>query len=52
LDILYTTANLPGSPLLKQIIRRVNPNASMVVTETLKVIEQRIGNQPHRENGI
>jgi len=45
--ILYTVITFRELPRLKGIIRRLDPNAFVVVTETLEVIGQRIGNQPH-----
>jgi len=32
---------------LKQIVRRNDPDAFVVVTETTEVMGHRIGNQPH-----
>ena len=46
-QILYTIITFRELPRLKQIIRRVDSNAFMVVTETLEVMGHRIGNQPH-----
>ena len=46
-QILYTVITFRELPRLKRIIRRLDPNAFVVVTETLEVIGQRIGNQPH-----
>ena len=47
LDILYTVVTFRDLPRVKQIIRRVDPDAFMVVTETLEVMGHHIGNQPH-----
>jgi uncharacterized membrane-anchored protein YitT (DUF2179 family) len=46
-QILYTVITFRELPRLKRIIRRQDPNAFVVVTETLEVMGQRIGNQPH-----
>ena len=45
--ILYTVITFRELSRLKHIIRVVDPAAFVVVTETLEVIGQRIGNQPH-----
>jgi len=46
-QILYTVISFQELPQLKQLIRGVDPHAFVVVTDTLEVIGQRIGNQPH-----
>ena len=46
-QILYTVITFRELPSLKGIIRRLDTDAFVVVTETLEVIGQRIGNQPH-----
>lgn len=46
-QILYTVITFRELPQLKQLIRSVDPNAFVVVTDTLEVIGRRIGNQPH-----
>jgi len=46
-QILYTVITFRELPRLKGIIRRLDPKAFVVVTETLEVMGQRIGNQPH-----
>ena len=46
-QILYTVITFRELSRLKGIIRRLDPNAFVVVTETLEVMGQRIGNQPH-----
>ena len=46
-QILYTVITFRELPRLKGTIRRLDPNAFVVVTETLEVIGQRIGNQPY-----
>ncbi len=46
-QILYTIITFRELARLKQLIRAVDPNAFVVVTDTLEVMGQRIGNQPH-----
>jgi len=46
-QILYTIITFRELPRLKQLISAVDPNAFVVVTDTLEVMGQRIGNQPH-----
>jgi uncharacterized membrane-anchored protein YitT (DUF2179 family) len=45
--ILYTVVNFRELATLKQIVRRNDPAAFVVVTETTEVMGHRIGNQPH-----
>jgi uncharacterized membrane-anchored protein YitT (DUF2179 family) len=45
--ILYTVIAFQELSRLKRIIRQADPNAFVVVTETLEVMGKRIGNQPH-----
>jgi len=45
--ILYTVITFQELARLKQIIRRMDPDAFVVVSETLEVMGHRIGNQPH-----
>jgi len=45
--IIYTVITFRELSRLKQMIRRTDPNAFVVVNETLEVMGQRIGNQPH-----
>jgi len=47
MQILYTVVNFRELSRLKQIIRRVDPDAFVVFTDTLEVMGHRIGNQPH-----
>ena len=47
-QILYTVITFRDLPRLKRIIRRVDPVAFVVVTDTLEVMGHRIGNQPQR----
>jgi len=46
-QILYTVITFRELARLKRIINAVDPNAFMVVTDTLEVMGQRVGNQPH-----
>jgi uncharacterized membrane-anchored protein YitT (DUF2179 family) len=46
-QILYTVISFRELPQIKQIIRAVDPSAFVVVTDTLEVMGNRIGNQPH-----
>ena len=46
-QILYTVISFRELPQIKQIIRGVDPSAFVVVTDTLEVMGNRIGNQPH-----
>jgi len=45
--ILYTVITFRELARLKRIISAVDPNAFVVVTDTLEVMGQRVGNQPH-----
>lgn len=45
--ILYTVITFRELARLKSLVRHLDPGAFVVVTETLEVIGQRIGNQPH-----
>jgi len=45
--ILYTVITFRELSRLKQIVRSIDPDAFVVVTDTLEVMGQRIGNQPH-----
>ncbi len=46
-QILYTVVSLRELSQLKRLIRDIDPNAFVVVTETMEVMGYRIGNQPH-----
>ena len=46
-QVLYTVINFRELSRLKQAIRRIDPDALVVVTDTLEVMGRRIGNQPH-----
>jgi len=45
--VIYTVVTFRELGLLKQIIRREDPEAFVVVTDTREVMGHRIGNQPH-----
>lgn len=47
LHILYSVVTFTELSRFKEIIRRIDPQAFVVVTETLEVMGKRIGNQPH-----
>jgi uncharacterized membrane-anchored protein YitT (DUF2179 family) len=47
LRILYSVVTFTELSRFKELIRKVDPNAFVVVTETLEVMGRRIGNQPH-----
>jgi uncharacterized membrane-anchored protein YitT (DUF2179 family) len=46
-QILYTVVTFQEMATLKQIVRRNDPAAFVVVTDTTEVMGHRIGNQPH-----
>lgn len=45
--ILYTVITFRELARLKQMIRKVDPDTFLVVTDTLEVMGRRIGNRPH-----
>jgi uncharacterized membrane-anchored protein YitT (DUF2179 family) len=47
LHILYSVITLTELSRFKEMIRKIDPYAFVVVTETLEVMGKRIGNQPH-----
>ena len=47
LHILYSLITFTELSRFKEIIRRLDPEAFVVVAETLEVMGKRIGNQPH-----
>ena len=47
LHILYTVVTFNELVRLKQFIRKADPRAFVVVTDTLEVMDKNIGNQPH-----
>lgn len=46
-NVLYTIIAFQELPQLKQLILKIDPQAFVVVTDTLEVIGQGVGNQPH-----
>lgn len=46
-QIIYTVVTFQEVANLKQIVRREDPNAFVVVSDTTEVMGHRIGNQPH-----
>lgn len=46
-EIIYTVVTFQELAQLKGVIKRSDPNAFMVVSETLEVMGHRIGTQPH-----
>ncbi len=46
-NILYTVITFRELARLKKIINKIDPHAFVVVTDTLEVMGQRVGNQPH-----
>jgi uncharacterized membrane-anchored protein YitT (DUF2179 family) len=47
MHILYSVITIAELSRFKEIIRKIDPEAFVVVTETLEVMGKRIGNQPH-----
>jgi uncharacterized membrane-anchored protein YitT (DUF2179 family) len=47
LQILYSVITLTELSRFKEMVRKIDPNAFVVVTETLEVMGKGIGNQPH-----
>jgi uncharacterized membrane-anchored protein YitT (DUF2179 family) len=45
--IIYTVVTFRELSKLKQMIRKLDPETFLVVTDTLEVMGRRIGNQPH-----
>ena len=45
--ILYSVMSFQELARFKELIRKIDPEAFVVVTETLEVMGKRIGNQPH-----
>lgn len=45
-NIIYTVVTFREMARLKEIVRRIDPNAFVVITDTLEIIGRRIGNQP------
>lgn len=47
LHTLYTVIRFQELPRVKAVIRKIDPDAFVVVMDTLEVMGRRIGNQPH-----
>ncbi|MCJ7594262.1 MAG: YitT family protein, partial [Desulfobacterales bacterium] len=45
--ILYTVITFRELSRLKTLVRAMDPNAFVVVSDTLEVMGKRVGNQPH-----
>ncbi|MEW6519058.1 MAG: YitT family protein [Thermodesulfobacteriota bacterium] len=45
--ILYTVVNFRDIGRLKRLIQQIDENAFVVISDTLEVVNYRIGNQPH-----
>ncbi|RJX27694.1 MAG: YitT family protein [Desulfurivibrio sp.] len=45
--ILYTVVNFRDIGQLKRLIQQIDENAFVVISDTLEVVNYRIGNQPH-----
>jgi hypothetical protein len=45
-QILYTVISFRELPQLKRLVHGIDPDAFVVVTDTLEVMGHRIGNQP------
>lgn len=46
-SIIYTVVTFPEVGELKSLIRRIDPDAFVVISNTMEVMNYRIGNQPH-----
>jgi uncharacterized membrane-anchored protein YitT (DUF2179 family) len=46
-NILYSVIPFQELGRFKDLIRKVDPNAFVIITETMEVMGHRIGNQPH-----
>jgi uncharacterized membrane-anchored protein YitT (DUF2179 family) len=47
IQILYTVVSMQELPRLKDLVRTIDPDVFVVVSDTLEVMGTRIGNQPH-----
>jgi len=47
IQILYTVISMRELPRLKDLVRKIDPDVFVVVSDTLEVMGTRIGNQPH-----
>jgi uncharacterized membrane-anchored protein YitT (DUF2179 family) len=45
--ILYTVITIREVGTLKRLVQHIDPHAFMVISQTLEVMNYRIGNQPH-----
>lgn len=46
-NTIFAVLTFRDLPRIKNMIKSIDPNAFVVITDTLEVIGQRIGNQPH-----
>ena len=46
-SIIYTVVTFPEIGDLKSLVKRLDPDAFLVISNTLEVMNYRIGNQPH-----
>lgn len=46
-SIIYTVVTFPEVGELKSLIKRIDPDAFVVISNTMEVMNYRIGNQPH-----
>jgi uncharacterized membrane-anchored protein YitT (DUF2179 family) len=46
-NLIYTVITFRELPQLKRLVNEIDSEAMVVVTDTLEVMGQRIGNQPH-----
>jgi uncharacterized membrane-anchored protein YitT (DUF2179 family) len=47
LHILYSVVTLTELSRFKEMVRKIDPNAFIVISETQEVMGRGIGNQPH-----
>lgn len=45
--LIYTVVTIREMARVKNLVRRFDPNAIVVISDTLEVMGQRVGNQPH-----
>ena len=46
-EILYTVITLAEISKLKRLVKEIDPDVFMVISDTAEVTGKRIGNQPH-----
>ena len=46
-EILYTVIAFPEISRLKRLVREIDPDVFLVISDTMEVMGKRIGNQPH-----